>query len=143
VYDVYDIYHTELNCFGLYFYKQAMLRPYKSRATGEDIRVIHSTVVFARLDEFLDSAAKFYREIGYWGVPYSSAWISATLRAADWARTLRPGLMTNRCPRLNRKSIGDSKPELILNAARRVGWAFGWNVTEQLLSQFYKKAKGR
>jgi hypothetical protein len=150
VYDEDSIYHTELNGFGLYFYRQALLRSYKSRATGEDIRVIRSSEVFCRLDEFIDSAAKFYTAIGYWGALQFRLDLSHIegCRLGPFTEdpyddepltTLESEVRFDQV--VLAPALSDTKPDLILNAAQRVAWAFGWNVTSQFLDRFYRRLK--
>lgn len=48
------IFHVELNSFGLYFYKQSIVNVYQDNPQ----KVIYSSEIFRRLDEFLESSSK-------------------------------------------------------------------------------------
>ncbi len=137
------VYHTELNGFGLFYYRQTVAQQFQGDS------VIPASTLFCRLDEFLDAAANFYKEIGYWGTlqftadlrpisgsvlgPYESrprkalSTLESEVRFVDIVRSA---------------TLPDEKPRLILDAAQRFAWAFGWNVTSQLLEGYYQKHKG-
>lgn len=148
IYDEESFYHTELNCFGLYFYKQSLLHSYEHPAVG-NVTVIRASEVLARLDEFLDSATKFYGEVGYWGALQFRLDLSQLEGCRMGAHTENPYDET--LPTLesdvrfaevvSAAALRDEKAKLRLTAAQRFAWAFGWNVTDQSLDQLYKRLK--
>ena len=59
------IFHTEVNSFGLVFYRQAL-----KRIQGEynQRELLYLSELIARIDVFISFVARFFKEVGYWGV---------------------------------------------------------------------------
>lgn len=143
------IFHTELNSFGLYFYKQSLLRDYELFG-GERIKAIQASEMFCRLDEFFDSAVKFYNELGYWGLLHlrirldniSSCNLLPYPLEKDTAEPFQcidPKVAFSASVLVG--GLNDQKEELIFDSARKIAWTFGWNISKELLSNYYEKYK--
>ena len=61
--DIERVFFTQVNSFGLYFYKQ----PLKRSATEDGKVLLSAGELFTRIDEFIDSAVELYEEFGYRG----------------------------------------------------------------------------
>jgi len=145
-----DVFHTELNCFGLYFYKQTVLHEYQPPLGGNPIRIIRASEILCRLDEFLDSAIKYYHQIRYWGVLDFRMHLDHIHGCGlgryhpdehDTPPLYSPDAEVRFSDAVLASVLEVEKPQLILRATQRVGWAFGWNLSEQLLKSYYAKYK--
>ena len=58
--------YTELNIFGLYYYRQNLLGRFEPGKKEQD-KIIRLYEILARLDEFIDSAIKFYNNLNFSG----------------------------------------------------------------------------
>jgi hypothetical protein len=144
-YETGDFCHTELNTFGLFFYKQ-------TAAWGRrEEYFISSTEIFSRLDEFLDSAKSFYTKLGYSGpLHFRFALENITGAKLLWYA----GGKSDAGPSPNAidsdihyeeivltHSLGNLKGTLILNTMQQIGCAFNWEVSAELLEQYYLSNK--
>ena len=146
--------HTELNIFGLYFYKQSCLRRY--RGNNETIWVIYAEELFCRLDEYIDSATKFYEIIGYQGMLEFKIClenINEEGYVVSLAKWPNDGFFPH--DRLSSSldkqiafsdivlagALVDAKIPLIYNSAKRIAWTFGWDLNEAIIDDYYKKSK--
>jgi len=145
-----EAFYTEINCFGLLFYKQSMLRGEYHTFGVKPLKVMRQSEIFCRLDEFFDCAIKFYNQLSYWGL------LEFRMHLAQIQGC---GLGEYRKDELNVSPIYSpdpevrfsdtvlagaleaEKPRLILQAVQRVAWAFGSNVNQEMLDFYYKKYK--
>lgn len=140
-----DFSHTELNGFGLFFYKQTL----SSRQLGES--GLESTEIFSRLAEFIDSAILFYSAIGYGGPLHFLVSLTSLSN-----KKLIGYLEANRClggeftcvdPEVHHEqailahSLDQQKSTLIYDVVQRVGWSFNWEISPQLLDLYYQSSK--
>lgn len=139
------LYHTELNCFGLYFYKQSIVR--EDPKIGKFIR---STQIFARLDEFFDSAVRYYKQLGYWGaleLQISLEGIQGCILFYEQDFLFAP---RSDCPDVNvsfsavasASSLREDKARLVLDTAQQLAWAFNYRLTAETLDKYYLAQKG-
>ena len=144
------VHHTELNSFGLLFFRQSLLHTVKFN--DRENRVMRASEVFARLDEMFDCAAKFFKTIGFngWlhfrmrlenlvGCPFGKY----TADEVGFEISFTPDPSVEFEATLSSTRILDEKPVLITAAARRVAWAFDWDVSPALLNKYYSRYKGK
>lgn len=139
------MYYTELNCYGLYFYKQIIVQ--KDAKIG---KFIYSNKIFARLDQFFDSAVKYYEQLGYWGelecqihlddIQGCIFYYGQNVRFSPRADC--PDVNVGFSTTVNASSLRQEKPRLVLEAAQRLAHAFNWNLTAEVLDKYYLKEKG-
>lgn len=60
------LFYTQLGSYGMYYYKQSLVDE-TEWVEEKTIKFIRATEIFIRIDEFIDSALKFYKELGYFG----------------------------------------------------------------------------
>ena len=148
--------HTEINKFGLFFYKEDLGSGIKETPESETIKRIHLSKILDILDVSFESIAKFYNTVGYWGL------VKVKLSLA--------GLLGVRVVRLNSKDyfldeaekinitenelswgIVTSVSELsdvvtrhnkLLSLGKEIAWSFGYKISEDIIKQRLKE-KGR
>lgn len=138
-------YHTELNCLGLYFYKQSLLDTHSPRE-GSTLEFIRSTEIFCRLDEFIDSSIKYYDKINYRGILCFEVHLDNILECKLQKLSIETLLSTpDTDVRFSRNVLTgvlkDEKPQIILRSAQRIAWAFGWEITKETLHAYYSYYK--
>lgn len=148
---LYDsgFHYAELNCHGGYFYSQLVNRT-RDIVGGPNAR-IRAWELVARLDLFLASAAKFYKEIGYFGPLYfnvelrmSRGCILASLGHPD-----EGGMYTSVDELVQHEVttslglLGTERRRLVLEPLQRICWAFNYEVTQAGLDQHFLKTKGK
>jgi hypothetical protein len=144
--------HTELNIFGLYYYKQSVVFSPDETNNNASIR---AGELFCRLDEFIDSSAKFYSEIGYQGLldfnvrlenifsykrnvplqkwpndPFQTKPLSASDKDVFYTDIALSGALL------------EQKRRLICNSAKKIAWNYGWDLQESTIDGYFTKAKG-
>jgi len=139
------VFYTELNSFGLYFYRQPIKRRPSQYALDKVIFLSGSEII-TRIDEFIDSALLFFKTIGYWGfidINISLDMISGDKLILDWYRHSEP---TGQCPD---SCVGYSKQglvndldadrdDILLSAVRKLFWAFGVDIEQENIDHFLK-----
>ncbi len=145
-----SVFHTELNCYGLFFNKQSLLK--MGVFNGQEIPILRGGEIFCRLDEFIDSASKYYNELGYWG-PLSFRVDLSDIRECPFNLPLwnDPRDELYYCPdsqvtyedKLLSNVLLEEKPRIILEIIQRLGWAFNIDITLTFLRRFYRKIKGK
>lgn len=139
------IFHVELNSFGLYFYKQSIVNVYQDNPQ----KVIYSSEIFRRLDEFLESSSKYYQQLGYWGALEFRTALKGVkgcvLREFDrnsYSSDLNsPDNEIRFLTTVTAASLREEKPRLVLGAAQQVAWAFNWSLTPEHLDRYYKEKR--
>lgn len=146
-------YHTHLNIYGLYFFKQSLLYKTPNDPSDPEISsakepVIRGYELLCRMFEVVESGAKFYDQIGYsgplhfrmkleniLGLPFrtiefvSGQVENATAYSADEEIDLARSVATY--------DLNDHKQQVVQYFAERVGWAFDWQITDKFLDHFY------
>lgn len=100
------------------------------------------------LDEFFDSANKFYRKLGYWGpleFHMSLAGIAECALMLPRQQFIAPARCLDSDITVSEivlaSELGTKKPDLILQSAQRIAWAFNWNLGKELLDSLFIDAK--
>lgn len=143
------VHHTELNAFGLFFFKESLL--HTVQINDHDYRVIRASEIFCRLDEMFDSAVKFFEKLQFNGsllfrmqlenlVGYPFLKSSSDEPGLDLSYTPDPSIDFDAT--INSSRLNEEKASVILAAARRVAWAFDWDVGPKLLNKYYSRYKG-
>jgi len=144
-----EFYYTELNCFGLYLYRESFRRLNSSPAEKP---IITTGRVASRIDQFIDSGIKFYEELSYRGALLFCLHIDNILECA-----LNADLRRNRYRPLDllfsphkevkladtvlANSLEEEGHRLTFESIQRIGWTFGWDITSELLNAFFERIK--
>lgn len=144
------VFHTELSCYGLYFYKQSLLK--KGVFDGRELPIIRGGEIFCRLDQFIDSAWKYFSVLGYWGPLLFEARLT-DVHECPFDLPLRddPRDELYYCPdrevthkkELFANALPEEKPRLVLETLQLIGWAFNIDIHLEFLRRFYSKIKRR
>lgn len=138
------VHHTELNSFGLLFFKQSLLHPVKQG--NSEYRVMRASEIFSRLDEMFDCAIKFYERIGYNGSLEFQMYLENLIgfpfgkyihEGTAFELSYTPDASVDFSATLRSSNFIEEKSQLILEAARRVAWAFDWDVDSNLMNKYY------
>lgn len=139
-------YYTELSVFGQLFFRQTLDTTYQTQT------LVRASEIFCRVDEFCESARKFYSELGYQGyVRFLVSIHGAHSLPLGWWSSDGSGMPLTSCPD---ESIGYESSFLVadwekeanrvaITALKTVGWAYGWNLTEQTINQYYNQERRR
>jgi hypothetical protein len=139
------VFYAELNSYGLYFYGQPIKRISEKNMLPMDL--LSAGEILARIDQFLDSARKFYDEIGYWGyvdLKISLTGIEEVGLYLDWI--LRDDLV-GVCPdkdvvfarTILAGNIEAEKEQLLFESMQKLSWAFDIHFSPEYLEHFRKK----
>lgn len=140
-------YRTELNTFGMLWYRQTISRQLEEENGGA--RVIRESEIVVRLDEFFDSARQFYECLGYRSslhftfdlrdirgeafgkfVPRGGYEIHKSADDRIWLQlTLRSG------------AFEEAKNAAIFAVAQKVSWAFGEDISPRGVNAIYRELK--
>jgi hypothetical protein len=131
-------YHTHLNIHGLYFHKQSMLYELENKSAGTKSLVIRSAEIMRRTRTMIDSGAKLYTLLNYFGPLHVRIRLERIIG--------HPLLITpSNGEQYIRYSTDHeidaieltSTAELTSNSlalthwlVRRIGWAFNWDFSE-------------
>jgi hypothetical protein len=108
--------HTEINKFGLIFYKEDLGSGIKGTSESETIKRIHLSKILDILDVSFESISKFYNTMGYWGLVEVKCSLS--------------GLLGVRIVRLNSKDYFSDEVERINIAEKELSWEIVTSVSE-------------
>jgi hypothetical protein len=140
-------FHALINCYGLYFYKQNLIRE-RSEKYPE---VIYKTEILNRLNEFLSSAEKWYNFIGYWGALEFRMYLQGIntcplyLGQSDWYSgesvrfSLDEKISYNDIVTTN--SLFEHRYHYIHRIFSKILWAFGIDADEDEIFNFFKSKK--
>ncbi|MGH8646832.1 MAG: hypothetical protein ACREV4_13095 [Gammaproteobacteria bacterium] len=144
------VHHTELNAFGLLLFKQSLL--HHVQVQDRQYRIIRASEIFCRLDEMFDCAAKFFAKLQFngWllfrvqlenlvGFPFGKY----SHNEIGFEPSYTPDNSIDFEATLSSSRMDEEKPAIILAAARRVAWAFNWDVGPTLLNKHYSRYKGK
>ena len=150
VYKAYDypyVFHTQLNAYGLYYYRQSLLRDYGNNA-GTSMNTIYSREILCRLEQFLSSGIKYYSVLGFMG-PLQFQLILEGIQGCVLKHLSNdepfenlytsPDMSIHFSEIILAGSIQTNKLNLIANATQRIFWTFGLEVPKiyDFLKQFY------
>lgn len=154
-------YHTHLNMHGLFFFRQSLLFAIPRTRENEDDDpggrakiVIRGYEIFARLYEVLESGAKFYKEIGYWGPLKFRLRLEGLLGLSLLMPELDGGQIVNverfstdhqidTAHVVQSSQLADGLHEAVLPLFERVGWAFNCFVNLESVKSLYADMKRR
>lgn len=132
--------YTELNVFGLYFYRQSLLRNMDSQGT---YKLMLSEEIFHRLNQFIGSAAKFYTLIGYRG-PLSfrielddleNCGLSKGASSFGHYPLFCRDPSVRLCDNFLTASLETERLELLIRSSQRIAWCFGWDIERARLEK--------
>jgi hypothetical protein len=140
-----NLYYTQLGSYGLYYYKQTLLREIEW-TEQKLIKIIRATELFIRIDEFIDSAIKFYKEVGYSGYLQFEVELD---RISEQKLGTYPGqiIKTSMDDKVIYKttisydSLFDNKIEAIYEAIKPICWNFDWDIKIDEMMQCFKRYK--
>lgn len=138
-------YYTEYNVFGLFYYRQNLLEGFNSR-DGEPKKIFRLNEVLARLDQFIDSAQKFYRVLGYNGY---IRFIFSIQNPSEYALISPSGQYTlttfeNKIDYqidLSQQIFYENRIDIIFDCISRLTWAYNINVSKEFVEKYYEKNK--
>lgn len=145
--DDWALFHTELNTFGLYFYRESLLRT-GQRATPP--AVILGWLIFCRLDQFIDSAIKFFNSLKYWGPLLYKVRLDS-LSGCGLVKYPPSGPIATVyycldtdievCETILAADLPSQKSLIILRSAQRIAWGFNWDLAPEVLEDYYEAKK--
>ncbi len=131
------IVHTEINSFGLYYYRQRFIRGKEAEIRLEEL--------YARLDQYIESALKFFRLIGYEGPLKLRMCIegleSVVLAGFDKEELAQPSFDDFVCleSTTGTNVLRERKLELIGSQLRHVCWAFATDIQQSKVAWYYEE----
>lgn len=139
------VYFSELNTFGLYFYRQKLCQ--KIKVGNERIDSFISPELFANFDLFCDSALRFYQELGYTGP------LQFNMQLDDLSRvglSPYPGQISGEDltsledkidykETINFEMLAEKKDRLIFRWMQEIAWAYGWDIQEKHMLDWYSR----
>lgn len=136
-------YYAELNCFGIYYYCQNLFGRLE-RSDKEPECIMRLFEIIARIDQFLQSADKFYSAIGFNGLLSFSFSINGLKKFVlkigsdeDDLSTLEDNVD---CDDSFMKSyIIANKKNIIFKFVRSLAWAYNFDIKMEYLHSFEKK----
>lgn len=137
------IFFTEINSYGLLYYKQVISR------NGE---FLIGDEIISRIDQFIDTSMKFFNEIGYYGMIDLEARLQNILNLRlyfEWYKHLIGDSPIGISPDLEGKArfqglvknLGSNKEQIIYDFSRKLFWTFGLDFTEDRKLAFQKHVK--
>lgn len=143
-----EAFYTEVNCFGLYFYRQTF-RPLNT--PQEEKPIIPAGEMASRIDQFIGSGIKYYEELGYWGTLLFCVHLDNILECAlnkDLEERYRPFILLFSPDKevqftdiILAGSLEKEKHRLTFESIQRIGWTFDWDISPELLNHFFKDIK--
>jgi len=142
-------YHTHLNMHGLFLFRQSLLYG-PNEATK--VVVIRAYEIICRLYEVVESAAKYYSEVGYWGPLKFRLRLEGLLgipicmpelehgRVRDYDR-FSTDHQIDAAHVVQSADLTDDVHATVLPLFERVGWAFNSQVTMDWLKGLYSYMK--
>lgn len=139
------IFYTELGSFGIYYFKQSLLRTVNTY--DEEIKTLRANEIIVRLDEFIDSSVKYFKEIGYFGNLYFELRLEKILGHKLLTFNNEKILISSDDFVNNKDSflyneLKENKFEIILNMVKPVFWNFNWDISMQEIKECIRKLKG-
>lgn len=134
-------YYSELNCFGLFFYKQNLYSRVKN-TEEEDKPTIRFKEVVARLYNYFEVANKFYNFIGYKGYIHFEYKIeNLDKHPLSVDNELKESIddfvfvsKEYKIQEIENPSIG-----LYVEALKKLSWAYDFNITESFVDSILKE----
>lgn len=140
--------YTELNTHGLYYYTQ--LVTHEKVAEGHAVQIIAAEELFARVDQFVDSAIKFYDLLGYRGALHYSASLEVIGACAfrpyheSWLEKVRLDHSDEHITyesTMRADELGADRQRWVREPLERICWAYDYDLTQDLLDRYYGQKK--
>lgn len=146
--DTKYIEYTELNQFGLLYYKKDIgyQKEEKSGDKTEKIKEIHLSDIITCVDLFLEASTNFYEKLGYWGL------VKLRLSLEKLLGIKLIGIKEELFPekenisvdnKLNKErvyyvnDIKKKRIELLIELIQDIGWSLGWDyIAEDKIKKF-------
>lgn len=144
-FDNHMVFYTELNIWGLYFYRQILQWNY-APSGEETIKIMRATEVFTRLDEFIDSGIRFYRELGYSGPLRFNMSLQNILDYALGAYPQEQLLYsvdneTHYSKTMLAGELEHQNFDIVFDSFRQVAWAYNWNPSPEIPRGYFARHK--
>lgn len=145
------IFYTEINTRGMFYYRQTIKRESTSFHDIPGV-LLSGEEILARIDEFLESAYRYYHEIGYWGyidLSISLDNIQEQGLCLDWLKSAHSDVLMGFCPdsevTFTRTFLAGNldieKEKLLFESMQRLSWGFNIVFDPVYLESFYNKFK--
>ena len=135
-------YYTELSCLGIYYYRQHLFGRLENADKKPDCSIRFNEII-ARIDQLLQSADKFYSEIGFNGLLNFIFSIDGLKKF-----NLKKGVDDDEVSTLEdivkhetsfmKNQIIISKKDIIYETIRYLAWAYNWDLKFDYFHQFEK-----
>ena len=144
-------YYTELNTYGLIYFRQNILTG-ETEQSGTRLKVIRASEIFCRLEEVYDSGTKYLGRLGFQG-EFQFRMLLQNVLGHPLGQYVFGGRGTqlSHCPDndvsyeivVSTFLADERKGAAILAAAKKLAWAFNWNIDSELLDDYFLKEKGK
>lgn len=138
------VFFTELNSFGLYFYRQKLSKRITVRE--QQVNAIGAPEIFARIEEFTDSALKFFYALGFFGPVHFSMHLSDILEIQlfpypqeypdEFFHSLDNEVIHSEI--LTVGDLEEKRFETGFRFVQRIAWTYGWEATSGMMQQWLK-----
>lgn len=149
-------YHTHLNIHGLYYFRQTLAyNPKHQHASQIDTYTTRMIEIVDRAFCVLESAEKFYREVGYQGPLTVRLELDRIDTLPMWVADLTSRKASQEtCPRYsadrkvealvyaNTRTLASERSAIVCQLVQRVAWAYDWDVTPGMLTGYASWRKG-
>jgi len=135
-------YYTDLSCFGIYFYKQNLFKKFYDKSDLQN-NIIRVNEVFARMDQFFDSANLFYQQLGFYGLIKFDFLIDGLdkyilqVGQDHYLSTMEANVGYNITCLSSELEI--KKREFISSAIKNLGWTYNVNIKDDYLESIKTK----
>lgn len=145
--------HTEINKFGLIFYKEDLGSRRKETVESETIWRVHLDTIVRILDISFESIAKFYNTVGYWGLVEAKCHL-AKLLGVRFVRLKPSEYFPDEREKLNivekelsweivisvsELSDAVTRQNKLLSLIKDIAWSFGFKISEDIIKQRLKE----
>ena len=134
-------YYSELNCFGLFFYKQNLYSRLKNKEEKDNPTIRFAEVV-ARLHNYFEFAKNFYNLIGYKGYLYFLYKIENLDKYPlflnnELKHSIDDSLIVSKEYKI--QELENPSISLYVDALTKLSWAYNFNITESFIDSILKK----
>ncbi len=148
--------HTEINRFGLVFYREDLGSGIKENEESQTIKRVHLSKILDILDVSSESIVKFYNTVGYWGL-VKVKFSLAGLLGVRIVRLNPKDYFTDEAEKVNmtEKELSwkivtsvselndfETRQNKLLSLGKEIAWSFGFKISEDKIKQQLKE-KGR
>ncbi len=145
--------HTEINKFGLIFYKEGLGSGRKESNESKTIRNVRLNTIIRILDVSFESIARFYNTVGYWGLVEGKFSLTGLL-GVQFVHLNPKDHFVDETERMNVSEkelsweIVTSVSELsealtrqnkLLQLGKEIAWSFGFKISEDMIKQRLKE----